>query len=171
MLRASDDNFPATKPHPTRRERPRALAQQRPALRQLGYQWQFNGLNLANGGRVSGATSGNLTISTIDQLADTGSYTLVVSNAAGMITSAVASLTVLAAPSIITPPANLAAAVGSNATLTVTAAGSAPLSYQWQFNSANLSGATSSTLSLTNLTLTSAGSYSVIVTNSFGRPP
>jgi hypothetical protein len=41
-------------------------------------------------------------------------------------------------------------------------------SYQWQFNSANISGATSDTLVVTNASAASQGQYSVIVDNSFG---
>ena len=55
--------------------------------------------------------------------------------------------------------------VGSNTTFTVTAAGSVPLSYQWRFNGTNLAGATDSALTLTNLQLSQAGSYSVAVSN------
>ena len=60
------------------------------------------------------------------------------------------------------------ASVGDDATFTVTAAGTPPLSYQWQFHSTNLPGATSSTMTLTNVTLNDAGPYRVTVTNSAG---
>ncbi len=133
----------------------------------LNYQWQINGANLSNGGRVSGATSPNLSISGV-QLSDSATYTLVVSNTAGVVTSSNATLTVLASPTITTPPANVGAAVGSNATFTVTAAGSGPLSYQWQFNATNLAGATGTALTLTNITVASGGSYAVVVTNIYG---
>ena len=46
------------------------------------------------------------------------------------------------APSISTQPANQSVAVGQMATFSVTASGTAPLSYQWQKNNANISGAT-----------------------------
>jgi hypothetical protein len=51
---------------------------------------------------------------------------------------------------------------------TVIASGSAPLSYQWQFNSNDLAGATDATLTLTNTQPDQAGSYSVVVTNVAG---
>ncbi len=57
---------------------------------------------------------------------------------------------------------------GNNATLTVAATGDAPLSYQWQFNGANIAGATSATLTLTNVDASKAGSYTVVVTNPGG---
>ena len=71
-------------------------------------------------------------------------------------------------PLITTSPVSQSAAVGSSVSLSVEAAGTAPLSYQWRFNGTNLSGATSATLTLTNVQLTQAGNYSVLVANLFG---
>jgi hypothetical protein len=50
----------------------------------------------------------------------------------------------------------------------VAASGSAPLSYQWSFNGAALSGATASTLTIPGAQTNSAGSYTVAVANSWG---
>jgi hypothetical protein len=51
----------------------------------------------------------------------------------------------------------------------VTASGSAPLSYQWQRNGANIAGATSSSYTLSNAQTTDSGSrFRVIVTNAAG---
>src|ERR1700675_238136 len=47
-----------------------------------------------------------------------------------------------APPSIATPPASVDVTVGQTATFSVIAAGTAPLSYQWQRNGANIAGAT-----------------------------
>lgn len=55
---------------------------------QLSYRWRFNGVNIA------GATSNNLSLSNVS-IAAAGSYSLVVSNATGVVTSSVANLTVL----------------------------------------------------------------------------
>ena len=60
-----------------------------------GYQWKKNGVNLANGGSISGATSATLTI-TSAQLSDAAFYTVVVSNAGGSVTSSQAQLVVTA---------------------------------------------------------------------------
>ena len=57
---------------------------------------------------------------------------------------------------------------GDNATLSVTAIGSGTLFYQWQFDGANIAGATGSRLSLDTLQLTNAGLYSVMVSNGGG---
>jgi hypothetical protein len=47
----------------------------------------------------------------------------------------------------------------------VTAVGSPALSYQWTFNGTNISGATTSSLTLSNVTTVQAGSYQVVVAN------
>lgn len=71
------------------------------------------------------------------------------------------------APTITTQPVSQAVASGSNATFTVVATGSG-LSYQWYKNDAAISGATSSTLTLSAVTSSNAGNYSVKVSNSSG---
>ena len=48
------------------------------------------------------------------------------------------------------------------------AGGASPLSYQWRFNGADISTATGALLTLTNVQLSQAGSYDVIVSNNFG---
>lgn len=80
---------------------------------------------------------------------------------------------VYAAPSLVAPvitqqPVNTSAVEGGAATFSVTASGSAPLSYQWKFNNAPVAGATNATLTLTALTTNAAGQYSVTVTNLAG---
>jgi uncharacterized repeat protein (TIGR03803 family) len=77
-------------------------------------------------------------------------------------------------PFVITQPDSLTSFAGNSASFTVSAIGAAPLSYQWQRNSINLTdngnitGSATKTLTLTNLALTDAGNYSVIVSNTFG---
>ena len=71
----------------------------------LSYQWQCSGTNLINGGRISGATTNQLTISSL-QLSDAGSnYSVVVTNAYGSTNSAVAALAVTC-PAITLAPAS-----------------------------------------------------------------
>jgi len=71
-------------------------------------------------------------------------------------------------PGIITQPANLAVVRGSNAMFNVVAAGTAPLSYQWLFNSVNIAGATNSLFYMSNVQSNNSGSYAVIVSNLVG---
>ena len=63
----------------------------------LTYQWQFNGANLSDNGRITGSLSNALTI-TNAQLSDVGSYQVVVTNAYGAVTSSVAMLMIGALP-------------------------------------------------------------------------
>src|SRR5205807_5345240 len=75
---------------------------------------------------------------------------------------------------IITQPTSQTVAPGANATFSVTATGTAPLSYQWQFNGQNLAnnayyiGATSNVLTIVGVAAVEVGSYRVIVSNSGG---
>ena len=67
-----------------------------------------------------------------------GSYTVVVTSPYGVVTSAVAALTVLFPPSVTAAPASQTVPPGTNVTFTVAVSGTGPLSYQWQFNGTNL---------------------------------
>src|SRR5439155_16872975 len=71
-------------------------------------------------------------------------------------------------PSITVQPSDQTASAGTNASFTVLAAGSAPLSYSWQFHGTNVAGGTNYVLNITNVQFALAGSYQVIITNSFG---
>jgi hypothetical protein len=74
-----------------------------------------------------------------------------------------------AAPAITKQPANQTVTAGQAATFTVTASGAAPLSYQWQKNGANLSGATSASYATPVATAADNGStFLVVVSNSAG---
>jgi hypothetical protein len=73
------------------------------------------------------------------------------------------------APVIIANPQSQTVAPGQSAALIVVAGGSAPLIYQWFYNTNTpLANATNATLTLTNLQTTNAGAYSVVVSNSVG---
>jgi hypothetical protein len=72
-------------------------------------------------------------------------------------------------PVIMASPASLTVASGTTAEFQVEAIGSPPLVYQWVFNGTNaIAGATTAALSLTNVQLTQAGTYSVAVSNPYG---
>ena len=70
-------------------------------------------------------------------------------------------------PTIAIPPQSQTVTEGSNVTFMVTASGTTPLSYQWQFNGTNQDGATTS-FHLAGVTTNQAGEYTVTVTNAFG---
>jgi phospholipase/lecithinase/hemolysin len=69
---------------------------------------------------------------------------------------------VIAQPVITKQPTSIAVALGGSATFQVTASPT-PLTFQWQFNGADLAGAISNRLTLTNVTLADLGVYWVIV--------
>ncbi len=127
------------------------------------YQWIKDGVALA------GATAATLTLSNV-RTADAGSYSVVVTNAAGTVTSAAAVLTVTVptAPSVIVPPVPQFANAGGTATFAVIATGTAPLAYQWRRNGQSLAGATAATLAISPVLATDAGNYSVTVNNAAG---
>ena len=79
-----------------------------------------------------------------------------------------AAVTVNTAPAITTQPQGQTVSAGANVTFTVTATGTAPLTYQWRKGGANISGATSSSYSITSTTTNDSGSYDVVVANSCG---
>ena len=132
----------------------------------LSYQWQKGSNN------ISGATSPSYT-TPATTVSDNGStFKVIVSNAAGSMTSNAAVLNVTAgssAPSIITQPSNQGVIVGQKATFTVVASGTAPLSYQWEKGTTNISGATSPSYTTPAASLSDNGStFQVTVTNSAG---
>jgi subtilase family serine protease len=134
----------------------------------LFYQWQDNGTNLTDGGNISGSTTTNLTINSVSA-ANVGTYSVIVSNIAGVTTSSTALLTISPSPPvIILQPMTQTAVVGGTVTFTVAAIGSTPFFYQWSFNGTNISGATNVTLALANVQLTQAGNYAVQVSNVLG---
>ncbi len=130
----------------------------------LGYQW------LHNNNQIAGATAALLTLGVI-QSADAGSYQVVVSNSLGAASSALANVTILSIivpPSITSQPEKTTATVGTSASFTVGAAGSIPLTFQWQVNGLPIAGATLATLTLPSIKVSDAGNYSVVVSNPFG---
>ncbi len=134
----------------------------------LSFQWQMNGTNLVNGGNISGATN-NILILGNAQTNDSGGYSVTVTGPGGSVASSNAILTVASSPIILVQPTNLSLAVGSTATLVVTAVGIAPLSYQWLLDDTNLvDGATNNILTIPNAQTTNSGNYSVTITNSAG---
>lgn len=127
----------------------------------LSYQWRTNGIVL------SGATNSTLSLTGITTN-HAGSYSVVITNSAGSITSSTATLTVLVPPSITTEPAGQSVTEGANVSLSVVAAGTSPLSYRWRKNGTTVSAATNSTLNFATIALADAGSYTVVITNRAG---
>jgi hypothetical protein len=135
----------------------------------LAYQWSKNGT------AITGATSASLTFSSLSA-SDVGSYTVVVSNALGSVTSAAAVLTINSPPTIITQPVNQTVVAGSTVTLSVTATATGNITYRWTKGVVSsgrggstifttITGADASTLIIPNATAADAGVYFVTVSN------
>ena len=134
----------------------------------LAFQWRTNGVNLVNGGNFSGANTNVLTLTAITP-GNSGNYTLVVTNAYGSVTSSVATLTVTLPAAIASSSlTNRSGQCGQNTnTFAITTSGTAPLAIQWSLNGMPFPGATSTSFSLTNLSVSTAN-VSVTVTNLYG---
>jgi hypothetical protein len=128
----------------------------------LTFQWQHNDVALA----LDGATNATLLLTNLNP-AQSGRYTVVVSNALGVAT-AEATLIVQAPAAIQIPPAGQTVAPGTTLTLSVEATGNPPPLYQWRLNGVNIPGAVYPTLTLSNVSPASGGTYSVAVANSSG---
>jgi hypothetical protein len=127
------------------------------------YRWRFGGTNIA------AATNTSLSLANVQSI-DAGSYSVVVSNIAGSATSAVATLTIMTPPAITSQPQSQSVVAGVNVTLSVVAAGTAPLSYQWRVNGANVAGnaGRNASYTLNNIQASKAGDYTVVVSNPVG---
>jgi hypothetical protein len=132
----------------------------------LTYQWSKNGF------AISGAASASYTTPATTAADNGSSFTVVVGNGAGSVTSSAATLTVTSAataPSITVQPSNATVAVGKTATFSVTATGTAPLSYQWRKSGTAISGATSASYTTPATTAADNGSsFTVVVGNGAG---
>lgn len=129
----------------------------------LSYQW------LKNGNSISGANSSSYTTFNVQMSDNNSSYSVLVSNVNGTISSTGAILTVAAVPVIEMQPQDQTVPVGQSATFSVTAAGAAPLSYQWFTNGVAIPNATTSTYTtLLQNKVISNQPYFVVVNNNFG---
>lgn len=127
----------------------------------LSYQWKKDGT------AISGATNATYTIGSV-AAGDAGSYTVVVTNAAGSITSAAAVLTVNVPPTITAQPAAQSACLGKSVLFSVTATGTPPFSYQWKKDGTTIAGATTAIYTIPAVTNADEGTYTVVVTNGCG---
>ncbi len=144
------------------------------------YRWQFNGTNLP------GATTSALTF-TNTQPADSGSYSVCVSNACGAYTSSPRVLTFVGLPIFRRAPSGEVGRIaGASLSFEALVLGGLPLSFQWQLNGHDIPGATAAvefvdnstspgppgcyltTLVFTNVQPTASGTYSLIVSNAYG---
>ncbi len=128
----------------------------------LIYEWRKNGVSIA------GKTTATLSLSNI-QLSDAGTYSVVVRNEGGQVTSANVTLTVSALPQITLQPESISEKLGATVRFSTSATGSPAPTYQWQFNGANIAGATSASLTLAGVQAAQEGTYTVVARNSVGQ--
>ncbi len=129
----------------------------------LSYQWYFNGAPMP------GRNAATLVLDPAS-ISNVGSYTVSVRNALGQIVSAPVSLLVDAPKdaTILLQPTGGTVPVGSYFNLSVAAAGTPPLTYQWFLDGKVLTGTTNRVLQFTNVQASNAGFYSVRVANRGG---
>ncbi len=136
--------------------------------------WQFNGNDITNGptgngSTISGSTTSLFTI-TNAQPADSGTYSLIASNSAGIVTNSM-TLTVSAGnvPPNVTGPTDQTVVQGSNGTFTASVSGLPLPDLQWRENGVDLAGQTGSSLTLTNVQYAQNGFvYSLVASNTAG---
>jgi hypothetical protein len=105
---------------------------------------------------------------TISSGLNNASYFGVVSNAAGVVTSSVVSLTISVPPTITNQPQNVITNPGANVYFTVVAGGNQPLNYLWLHNGVDSGAGSVNPLELDNVTTNNNGNYQVIITNNYG---
>ncbi|HEY5041374.1 MAG TPA: hypothetical protein VIK53_05170, partial [Verrucomicrobiae bacterium] len=133
------------------------------------YQWQYTNVN------ISGATGALLTLTNV-QPSQNGAYHVVVTDNGGMgsLVSSNASLTVVTPPVFTyqSSPTNIVTIYGKNISLSGTAnapgtTNGFPISYHWQLNGTNITGATTSAYSFF-INDTNAGLYTLVAQNAAG---
>lgn len=131
----------------------------------LAYQWQKDGTN------IPGATAATYSVASASTN-DTGSYTLIVTNAYGTVASTPVPVSVSAfvTPFFLSQPQNHTAYVGGQSSFNAAASGGS-LSYQWLKGGVAgtpIPNATNTSLLLTGLALTDDSDYTVVVSNPVG---
>ncbi len=132
----------------------------------LSYQWKMNGIELTNGGDISGVNSSSLKIINLTSLNE-GAYTCEVSGSCGSLSSSAGILLVDENISILHNPVSQNACPGDNIIMSTTADGT-NLTYQWYKNSSLLSGMTSGNLIISSVSDVNEGDYYAMISNSCG---
>jgi len=132
-----------------------------------------NANNVTVTGGATNWVSSNPAVLTVNQsglVTAASGGTATVSATVGGVTGTSTTITVATTPPDITQyPSNATVVVGDSASFSVASIGGGGLHYQWNFNSTPIPGATNTTLTLTDIQLSQAGTYSVLVANSAGN--
>jgi uncharacterized repeat protein (TIGR02543 family) len=124
----------------------------------LAYQW------FKDGGFLQGETASSLTVSNVIY-ADSGLYTVLVSNDGGGTLSDAASLTVLGAPFILAQPLSQAVPAGVAVSLSVNVAGSTPMTYEWHGPDGPIADSNRPVLTIASMSVAEEGDYFVTASN------
>ncbi|OFV92099.1 MAG: hypothetical protein A3H95_05125 [Acidobacteria bacterium RIFCSPLOWO2_02_FULL_64_15] len=137
--------------------------------------------NLSNDATFSGVSTATVTVTNVATGMAGHKFRAIATNSIGLATSNAGTLTLNAAPTFTTQPANLTIISGGNGSFTAAATGSPAPTLQWQVstnagasftdlvNDATYSGVTTGTLTLTNVTTGLNGNqYRAVATNSAG---
>lgn len=122
----------------------------------MTYSWTKNGTVVG--------TSRTLTISSA-KLSDAGTYSCTVSDSTKTVSCNSFTLTVNAIVRITQQPVSQMLNEGASASMSVTATGATPISYQWYYNGTAISGATNRSLSIATTKVADSGNYHVVVKN------
>ena len=142
----------------------------------LGFQWQHNGTNLSDNAAFNGSTTSNLTVKNVTS-ADAGSYQVIASpSLLETFTNSSVVLLVITNPAKITtlPASKSNVPNGAVVIFKVGVAGSPPPSFQWYFganmlsDTNEISGSTTSNLTINPATAIDDGGYFVVVSNAYG---
>jgi hypothetical protein len=128
--------------------------------------WRMNSNLIAQRANTSAFTNGTIMIGYMDLFPSIASpaqdaFVLFDNVRVELVSSTVA-------PAITFHPQPISIFQGQDATFTVAATGSAPLTFQWRFNGANIPGATSNSFTQANAQPENVGYYSVVISNAGG---
>ncbi len=125
----------------------------------ISYQW-YKGVTPV------GTNSASLIIPSV-VTGDAGNYSCTITDGCGSITTETHSLTVQSSPTLNSGPSATSRCVGDSVTFQVNVTGSG-LGYQWQKNSSNIGGATSSSYTIASIVLGDDADYRCVITSNCG---
>ena len=128
----------------------------------LHYQWCKDNVP------IPGATNSVLTLNNV-QFSDEAGYSAKVTNVFGNATSGTATLTVIGTPMIIVHPQTKHVLIGDTATFNVFAVGRPVINYQWMKDGVDIPGATSTNLTVSNISSNDLALYSARAFNTDGQ--
>ncbi len=131
------------------------------------YQWQRDGVNLNDGGGITGAATASLRIADFGP-DDVGRYRCVVTGDCGSAVSNEAAVTLRAATAITQQPQWQDVCAGFPASFSVSAVGEGTLAYQWQKNGVDIPGATAATYTVPQAHIADRADYRCVVTGACG---